>query len=80
MFAAETVLRNSVMKKTTMKFLLENSPCYIGVKKDEPDLLARINAIVTAARRDGSLNRVSERWLEDFVSGDPEHPEWIAIQ
>jgi polar amino acid transport system substrate-binding protein len=77
-FAAE-ILRNSVMKKTTMKLLLENSPCYIGVKKDEPDLLARINAIVAAARKDGSLNRVSERWLKTRL-GDPEHPEWIAIQ
>lgn len=77
-FAAE-VLRDSVMKKTTMKVLLENSPSYIGVKKDEPDLLARINAIVAAARKDGNLNRISERWLKARL-GDPEHPEWIAIQ
>lgn len=73
MFAA-AVLRNAVLKKTTLKFLLENSPCYIGVKKDEPDLLARINAIVAAARKDGSLNRISERWLKSRL-GDPEHPE-----
>jgi polar amino acid transport system substrate-binding protein len=72
-FAAE-VLRNAVLKKTTLKFLLGNSPCYIGVTKDEPDLLARINTIVAAARKDGSLNRISERWLNSRL-GDPEHPE-----
>ena len=73
-FAAE-VLRNAVLKKTTMKFLLENSPCYIGVKKNEPDLLARVNAIIAAVRKDGSLNRISEHWLK-IPLGDPEHPEW----
>lgn len=72
-FAAQ-VLRHAVLKKTTLKFLLRNSPCYIGVKKDEPDLLARINAIIAAARKDGSLNRISERWLKSRL-GDPEHPE-----
>ena len=71
---AAAVLRNAVLKKTTLKFLLENSPCYIGVRKDEPDLLARINAIVAAARKDGGLNRISERWLKSRL-GDPEHPE-----
>ncbi len=47
-----------------LKFLLRNSPCFIGVAKGEPDLLARVNTILTAARQDGRLDRISaESWL-----------------
>jgi polar amino acid transport system substrate-binding protein len=70
---AAQMLARSPMRKTTFKFLLRNSPCYIGVRKGEPDLLARVNQIVAAARKDGTLNGISERWLKAPL-GDPEQP------
>ena len=76
---AADVLAKSPMKKTKMKFLLKNSPSYIGLAKNQPDLLARINAILAAARKDGSLNRISEHWLKAPL-GDPEQPDWVSIQ
>ena len=73
-FVAARILAQSPTEKPTFKFLLKNSPCYIGVKKGEPDLLARVDAIIATARSDGSLNRISEQWLK-IPLGDPERPE-----
>jgi polar amino acid transport system substrate-binding protein len=74
---AAGVLARSPMKKTTIKFLLANSPCYVGVRKDEPDLLARVDAIIAAARKDGRLDEISVHWLQAPL-GDPEHPAAIV--
>ena len=76
---ASDVLARSPMKKTRLKFLLQNSPSYIGVNKNQPDLLARLNAILTTARQDGSLDKVSEQWLKAPL-GDPEHPDKTAVK
>lgn len=73
-FVVARILAQSYTETPTFKFLLKNSPCYIGVRKGEPDLLARVDAIIAAARDDGSLNRISEQWLK-VPLGDPEHPE-----
>jgi len=71
---AVKVLARSPMKKATIKFLLVNSPCYVGVAKNEPDLLARVDEIIAVARKDGRLNAISKRWLKAPL-GDPEHPQ-----
>jgi polar amino acid transport system substrate-binding protein len=71
--AGET-LTKSLVKKTVLKFLLRNSPCFIGVAKDQPDLLAKVNAILDVARQDGRLDQISQRWLKAPL-GDPEHPD-----
>lgn len=46
-----------------LKFTLKNSPCFIGVSKDEPALLAKLNSIIAAAKADGSLNTICVKWL-----------------
>jgi polar amino acid transport system substrate-binding protein len=74
---AAEVFAKSPTKKTVLKFILRNSPCYVGVAKDEPELLARVDAILGAARADGSLDAISERWLK-VPLGDPEHPDALA--
>jgi polar amino acid transport system substrate-binding protein len=73
---AGVVLEKSLVKKTVLKFMLRNSPCFIGVAKGEPALLAKVNAIVTAARQDGRLDRMALRWLKAPL-GDPEHPDLV---
>ncbi len=45
------------------KFLIKNSPCYIGLAKGEAALQAQVNQIIAQARQDGSLNAIAERWL-----------------
>ena len=70
---AAEILAKSPLKKTAIKFVLQNSPCYVGIPKGEPRLLGRVNQIIAAARNDGSLNKISERWLKAPI-GDPEQP------
>jgi polar amino acid transport system substrate-binding protein len=46
-----------------LKFTLKNSPCFIGVSKGEPALMAKLNSIIAAAKADGSLNTICVKWL-----------------
>jgi polar amino acid transport system substrate-binding protein len=75
--AAGAVLAKSPLKRTQFKFLLLNSPCHVGVAKGDAELLARIDAIIGAARKDGRLDGISQRWLSAPL-GDPEHPATVA--
>jgi polar amino acid transport system substrate-binding protein len=71
---AAEVFAKSPIKTTTLKFLLQNSPCYVGVAKDQPELLTRVDAIIAAARKDGRLDAISQRWMKAPLR-DPEHPD-----
>lgn len=51
-------------KKLDYKFMIKNSPCYVGLNKGEPKLLARLNAILAKSKTDGSLNAIAEKWLK----------------
>lgn len=46
------------------KFMLKDSPCYIGLKKNEPALKAEIDSAIKQAKADGALNRFSEKWMK----------------
>lgn len=46
-----------------LKVVLANSPCYIGVRKDQPKLLAKVNDIIREAKHDGKLDEMSKRWM-----------------
>jgi polar amino acid transport system substrate-binding protein len=45
-----------------MKFLIINSPCYIGFCENEPALMTKLNAIIDEAKADGALNAISQNW------------------
>ncbi len=51
-------------RKPAAKFMLKNSPCFIGIYKGETRLQQKVNELITAARNDGSLNKFSETWLK----------------
>lgn len=46
------------------KFMLKDSPCYIGLRQGEDALKARVNELIAQALADGTLNRISETWLK----------------
>lgn len=48
----------------TLKFVIKDSPCYIGLNKDEPKLLAKINEIIAHAKASGEIAKLSEKWLK----------------
>jgi polar amino acid transport system substrate-binding protein len=60
---AAAILARNPPKKPETKFLIKNSPCSIGLNKDEPKLLQKVNAIIAESRKDGSLNAISMKWL-----------------
>jgi polar amino acid transport system substrate-binding protein len=76
---AAQILATNPARKPLLKFLLHNSPCYVGVAKGQPALLARVDAIVAGARHDGSLDRLSRQWLKAPLD-DPENPAAMAAK
>ncbi len=52
------------------KFLIKNSPCYVGVAKGETALMAKVNEIIAKEKQDGALNTIAERWLNAPLPAD----------
>ncbi len=55
-------------KMLESKFLIKNSPCYIGLNKNEAALMAEVNTIIKTAKTDGSLEAISQKWLHIGLS------------
>ncbi|CAM2774992.1 transporter substrate-binding domain-containing protein [Vibrio mytili] len=51
-------------KAPQTKFLLKNSPCYVGVMKGEDALLKEVNRLISEAKNDGVLEKFSQKWLK----------------
>jgi polar amino acid transport system substrate-binding protein len=60
---AAAIIEKGPPKLPEMKFLIKDSPCYVGFNKNEPALMAKINEIIAGAKADGSLAAISEKWL-----------------
>lgn len=45
------------------KFLLKDSPNFIGIAKGEDKLRAKVNEIVAAAKASGELDKMAKKWL-----------------
>ncbi|MER0239376.1 transporter substrate-binding domain-containing protein [Fulvimarina sp. MAC8] len=60
---AAAIVERNPPKKPEPLFLIKNSPCYIGLAKNEPALMEEVNAIIETAKSDGSLNEISNKWL-----------------
>ena len=48
----------------TLKYVIKDSPCFIGLNKDEPKLLAKVNEIIAQAKASGEIAKLSEKWLK----------------
>ena len=51
-------------KAPATKFLLKNSPCYIGVAKGKKALVNKINQLIAVAKQSGVLENLSQKWLK----------------
>lgn len=51
-------------RKPVTKFMLKDSPCYIGLFKGEQRLQEKVNALIGQALADGTLNQLSLTWLQ----------------
>ena len=67
---AAAILARNPPKRPEVKFLIKNSPCYIGMNKNEPALLEKVNAIIAAAKADGTSNAIAQKWLGTDLPAD----------
>jgi polar amino acid transport system substrate-binding protein len=49
---------------------LKDSPVYVGVNKNEPALLGKVNEILATAKTDGALEKNSQTWLKEPLPAD----------
>ncbi|MBV1702298.1 MAG: transporter substrate-binding domain-containing protein [Hyphomicrobiales bacterium] len=67
---AAAILAKNPPKRPELKFLIQNSPCYVGFNKNEAALKAKIDGIIAEAKKDGSLNAISQKWLHADLPAD----------
>ena len=61
---AAAVNERTKIRRLDTKFLIKNSPCYVGVNKGEAAMLAKVNEVIGKLKANGELNQVSQRWLQ----------------
>lgn len=67
---AAAILERNPPRSPELKFLVNNSPCYIGMNKDEPALMEAVNGIIAEMKADGSLNEIAQKWLHADLPAD----------
>lgn len=60
---AAAALQKNPKVQAEYKLLIKDSPNYTGVRKGETALLNKINEILRAAKKDGTLESYSQKWL-----------------
>ena len=61
--AAAQLAKNNPNLDIKRKFIIKDSPCFIGVKKGNDDLLRWVNVFVLHKKLGGDLNKISKKWL-----------------
>ena len=64
------IARQNADKAPVAKFMLKDSPCFIGMRKDEPALKTKVDALIEQAIKDKTLNGLSEEWLKAPLPAD----------
>ena len=57
------IMKQNPKLNAEYKLLLKDSPNYIGVNKGETALRDRLNAIVLEAKKNGEIDKLSNKWL-----------------
>lgn len=64
------IARQDPAKAPVAKFMLKDSPCFVGLRKDEPALKAKVNALIGEALKDNTLNSLSKKWMKAPLPAD----------
>lgn len=67
---AAAINERSKQRPLDTKFLVKNSPCFVGLNKGETALQAKVNEILAASKKNGRLNEISQRWLHAALPTD----------
>jgi polar amino acid transport system substrate-binding protein len=57
------MLQKNPQVSAEYKLLLKDSPCFIGISKGEDALRAKVNEIIAAAKKDGTIDAISKKYL-----------------
>ena len=60
---AGNIMAKSPQLNTEYKLLLKDSPNFIGVAKGEDKLRLKVNEILAAAKKNGDIDRMAQKWL-----------------
>jgi len=60
---AATLNKKDAGQQMEFKIKLAEEPAFVGIAKNEPQLLAELNAIIAQAEKDGTLNELSKKWF-----------------
>jgi len=58
-----TILARHPANDPEQKFSLFSSPDHVGLNKNEPRLKAKVDETIAKARKDGTMNAISQKWL-----------------
>ncbi|CAI1697839.1 Sulfate starvation-induced protein 7 [Serratia quinivorans] len=58
------IARQNPSKAPVAKFMLKDSPCFVGLRLGEPALKAKVDQLIEQALKDNTLNGLSEKWLK----------------
>ncbi|WP_233886877.1 transporter substrate-binding domain-containing protein [Paraburkholderia flagellata] len=58
-----TIMARHPANDPEQKFSLFSSPDHVGLNKNEPRLMQKVDGAIAAAKKDGSMNAISLKWL-----------------
>ena len=61
---AAAILAKNPPRRPEPKFVIKNSPCFVGMNKNEPRLLAKVDAAIAQSKKDGTLEAMSQKWFK----------------
>jgi polar amino acid transport system substrate-binding protein len=62
---AAAIAERTPARAPALKFVIKDSPCYVGLNKEEPKFKAKLNEIIAKAKAGGELEKLSEKWLKN---------------
>lgn len=68
---AAKVMKDNPGKEIDEKFVMKNSPCYIGIRRGDADLRARVNTFISDMRRSGELDKLSQNRFGETLAELP---------
>jgi polar amino acid transport system substrate-binding protein len=67
---AAKLMQDNSDQKIENKFILKNSPCYVGVRKGDAELLQQVDGIIANIKQSGKLNQLSLKWFGEPLPKD----------
>lgn len=65
-----TIMAKNPSTSLEQKFQLFSSPDHVGQNKNEPRLMKKVNDAIVQAKKDGSLDKISKKWLRVSLPAD----------